>query len=436
MRPQSIAQGRDAYRAKNVIVMISDGCGYNHIAAAGLYKYGKTGEMPFEEFPVKSFVSTYPAGGSYDPSRIWSDFNYASEGTTDSAAAATAIATGHKTYDGAIGVLGSKEKPEPVQNAVERAEELGRSTGVITTVTFSHATPAGFVAHNPSRDNYEEIAREMLLKSKADVVMGSGNPYYDYDGKKREKPSFKFVGGEDTWNAVCAGTAGADADGDGIADPWKLIQSREEFTALGSGPAPKRLLGVPCVAGTLQQGRGGNEKADPYIVPRTQTVPTLAEMTRAAVNVLDDNKRGFFLMIEGGSIDSAAHSNESGRMIEEEIDFADAVHAVIDWVDANSSWDDTLLIVTADHETGYLTGPGSGPSADGKPVWNPIVANGAGKLPGMEWHSGDHTNSLVPIFARGRASAALERRATWRDPVRGAYLDNTDIAKTVFEVMQ
>jgi alkaline phosphatase len=128
---------------------------------------------------------------------------------------------------------------------------------------------------------------------------------------------------------------------------------------MASGDTPLRVIGLPQVHETLQQKRRGDDLADPYVVNRTETVPTLAEMSQVALNVLDNNRDGFFLMIEGGAVDWAGHDNQSGRLIEEEIDFNRAVEAVAAWIEKNSSWDDTLLIVTADHETGYLNGPGS-----------------------------------------------------------------------------
>ena len=115
--------------------------------------------------------------------------------------------------------------------------------------------------------------------------------------------------------------------------------------------------------------------------------------------------------------------------IEEALDFERAVEAVVDWVKENSNWGETVLIITADHETGYLTGPGS------DPTWEPIVNNGAGNLPGMEWHSGDHTNSLVGLSAKGDAARLFNRYEEGDDPVRGRYLDNTNIAHVVFWTM-
>ncbi|MCI0513147.1 alkaline phosphatase, partial [candidate division KSB1 bacterium] len=122
-------------------------------------------------------------------------------------------------------------------------------------------------------------------------------------------------------------------------------------------------------------------------------------------------------------------------MIEEEIDFNHAVAAVVRWVETHSSWEESLVIVTADHETGYLTGVNSGTSAAGQPIWNPLQNHGKGVLPGMEWHSGEHTNALIPFFAKGAASESLRQYADEIDPVRGHYLDNTEIAKFLFTLV-
>jgi alkaline phosphatase len=332
-----------------------------------------------------------------------------------------------KTYGGAIGVDLSQQ---PLTHALEIAEQNGKATGVVSSVEWSHATPASFVAHNVSRNNYALIAQEMVHDSATDVIMGCGSPWFDRDGQALSTPNtFKDVGGESTWDGLVAGTAGGDADGDGVDDPWVLVQERAEFQALATGPTPKRVLGTARVYQTLQQRRSGNAHADPYIVPMITTVPTLEEMTKAALNILDNDPDGLFLMIEGGAVDWASHANQSGRMIEELIDFENAVEAVVTWVKMNSNWSETLLIVTGDHETGYLTGPGS------DPTWEPIVNNGAGNLPGMEWHSVSHTNSLVAVSARGKGAKLLQQYADQTDPVRGAYVDNTELALAIFSAM-
>ncbi|UCE19663.1 MAG: alkaline phosphatase [Gemmatimonadota bacterium] len=416
---------------KHVIVLISDGWGYNQIAAT---RYWTGIAREYESWDVVYPMSTYMWLGNYDTNQAWSDFNYVLSRYTDSAAAATAMSTGVKTYQGAICF---DSRMQPLENLIERAEMLGLATGVITSVEWSHATPAGFVAHNRSRNNYDQIAREMVYESAVDVIMGAGHPMYGNEGEPVPSPqsggiNYGYVGGEATWDELVAGTAGGDADGDGIDDPWTLIQTREEFQALAHGDTPDRVLGTAQTRLTLQQARPGgpgrNDPQPPYTEAFISTVPTLEEMTRAALNVLDNDPDGFFLMIEGGAVDWANHANQLGRMIEEQVDFDNAFEVVIEWVEANSDWEETLVIVTGDHECGYLWGPNSGSPA----TFNPIVDNGTGVMPGYRYYSGYHTNSLIPLFAQGFGSERFEAYAINDDIQRGPYIDNTNIAHVIF----
>ncbi len=459
---------------KNIIVMISDGCGYNQIDATSLYQYGKVGSQIYESFPIRLGVSTYSiknldANGTYkekyEPDQVWKWFDYVKSGATDSAAAATAMATGFKTYNSAIGVDANKK---PLKNISQRAKELGKATGVVTSVQLSHATPASFLAHVEGRDKYVNIAQEMILDSKADVIMGCGNPFFDNSGKPiSSNHNYYFVGGEVVWKNLLSGAVDfdlngdsiidnsvEDSDGDGVPDPWTLIQDLSDFQKLIDGDTPKRVIGIPKVFETLQYRRSpiadrdgngkiedidGNYARNIYEDPFNSDVPSLKEMVDGSLNVLDNDPDGFFVMIEGGAIDWACHANSLPRMIEEQIEFNKAVEAVVNWVEKKSNWNETLLIITADHETGYLTGPGSGPYGDNQydsiePVWNPLINNGAGKLPGSWWHSGGHTNSLVPIFVKGKGSDIFLKYADDNDPIRGAYIDNTEIAKIMFEL--
>jgi alkaline phosphatase len=281
------------------------------------------------------------------------------------------------------------------------------------------------VAHNISRNNYAAIANEML-GSGLSVIMGAGNPEFDDNGLPATKDP-KYVGGATTWAAL-------KDPSDGSLDHWTLIQTREAFQALATGETPARVVGVAQVYTTLQQARtNGDGKANPFAVPFTPTVPTLVEMTRAALNVLDNDPDGFVLMIEGGAVDWAAHANQSGRLIEEQIDFDNTVEAVMTWVKVNSNWGETLLIVTGDHETGYLTGPMPDPA---NPTWTPVVNNGAGVLPGMQWNFGEHTNQLIPFYAKGDGARLFKQAADLRDPVRGPYIDNTDIAQVIMGLLR
>jgi len=418
-------------RIRHIIVMISDGCGYNHIDAASLYQHGRTGAQIYEHFPVILGMSTYPCDGEYDPAAAWQDFDDVRKGATDSAAAATAMSTGVKTCDGAIGVA---VDGSALKHAIEWAEERGMATGVVTSVPFSHATPAGFVAHNGSSRNYAAIAKEMIYDSALEVIMGAGSPDYNSNGEHAVK-SGKYVGGDATFADLTDGGTimGADADGDGLTDPWQVIRTRNAFQTMAAGPTPRRVIGLPLVYETLQQRRSGNADASPYEVPFLEFVPTLEEMTRAALNVLDNDADGFVLMVEGGAVDWAAHAHQSGRMIEEEIDFNRAVEAVVDWVEKNSDWDETLLVVTGDHETGCLNGP-----VDDAPraTWQALKNNGKGLLPGMAWHSAKHTNQLIPFFAKGAAARLFTSEIAGEDPVRGSYIDNTAIGEVLINLLK
>ena len=415
---------------KNVIFIIGDGTGFNQIQAAGLYLHGEENKLTSQNFPVQLAVSTYSASGDgYDADQVQTDFAYLTKKTTDSGASGTAMATGVKTYNGAIGVDTLKQE---LTNVFELAEAAGKATGVVTSVPFSHATPATFIAHNESRGNYTQIAHEMILESAADVIIGCGHPHYDDDGKMLEMADFKYVNEED-WNAVQNGSAGIDADADGSPDPWTFVDARVDFQKLADGDAPKRLLGIPRVASTLQANRSGrDEQKEPFSPPLNEQTPTLPELARAAINVLDADPDGFYLMIEAGAIDWACHANHGPRLVEESIDLEYTVQAVCEWVKNNSSWNETLVVITADHETGYLTGPGSGEKATAsgemRPAYQPLKNNGAGRMPGFEFHSGGHTNSLVPLFARGAGAEQFYKFADLVDPVLGPYLDNAEIA--------
>lgn len=416
---------------RNVIVMIGDGWGFHQLESASLYRHGELGREVYDSFPIRYGMTTWSestrkAGGTYDPEKAWADPNWVRSdkektgpGATDSAAAATAMATGVKTLNGRIGV---DSEGADLETLVERADRLGKATGVVTSVPLSHATPASFSAHDRSRGEYEALAKQMILDSPLDVILGAGHPEFDGRGRPvaEDKRDFKYVGGEDTWQALRAGTAGGE-------QPWKLIEDRAAFQNLATGEAPARVIGVPRIRDTLQSGRGGNPTV-PFDIPLNDAIPTLAEMSRAALNVLDDDPDGFFLMIEGGAIDWAGHSNNAPRLVEEAVDFNQAIEAVCDWIAANGGWERNLLVVTADHETGYLTGDGLAPR-------EPLVSAGVGKMPGMAFGSGSHTNQLVPFFANGAGSERFQAEAApTPDPVRGPYVDNTSIAKVIFSL--
>lgn len=436
-----LALGAGATEPRNVILFVADGCGYYHVDAASLYQYGRTGAQVYESFPLRTAMSTYKVTcNSYRPVTAWTDFAYVDLLPTSSAAAATAMSTGHKSRE----YLGLDMDGNWLEHTTERVKALGKSAGVITSVQVSDATPAGFVAHHDDRTEFAIVAQQMLLDSRLDVLMGCGNPYYDDDGQPGAPVFFDYVGGQLCWNGLVAGRTDfdldgdgtpdnrvEDSDGDGQPDAWTLIQSLSAFRNLMQGTPPRRVLGIPQVFRALQCYRGGDMNADPYVVPFNDNVPTLAEMTTGALNVLDGNANGFFLMVEGGEVDRTATLNATGRMIESEIGVNRAIEAAVTWIETHGGWDETLLIVTGDHECGHLAGPGSGGTP---PVWNPLVNHGAGHVPGLTWYSTEHTNSLIPFYAKGPGIDQLARYADEQDPVRGRFLNNTEIGQCLLRM--
>jgi alkaline phosphatase len=381
----------------------------------------------------------------YDPSQAWSDWWYQQNFATDSAAAGSAMSTGQKTYKGSI--CWSLDG-EPMENLVDYADARGKATGVVTSVMLSHATPASYVAHNPARGNYAEIAQEMVA-SPLDVIMGAGHPDYDHNGEPApgdpaDPGDWKYVGGHDQWQDLQAGAAGGD-------QPWTLIEDKLDFEALASGDLlPERVFGCAKVGYSLQHDRDGypafNAPDAPYEDPFIDTVPTLETMTRGALNVLGQDPEGFLVMVEGGAIDWAGHGRALERMIEEQDDFNAAVDAAIAWVETNSSWDETLIVVTGDHETGFLWGPGVDPQ-DESTWFAPVVDNGAGNVPGFYYYSAPeddwqaptgsagHTNMAVPFFVRGAGAGHVLSFADETDPVVGDYLDNTELGLACFDLL-
>lgn len=436
---------------KNVILMIADGAGFNSFKAAAMFE-GKLGNTVFDGPGWKhGAVATFPlnlsskaTGNStqdpkvvYDPAKAWSAtqkdgkwaYPWLTSTATDSAAAATAMATGTKTYNNAICW---SNLDQPLTNVHQIMKQRGKSTGVVTSVPWTHATPAGMVAHNRSRNDYAGIGREMIYRSGMDLIMGAGHPLYDDNGRRIAKvdPKAKaaYVGG---WSSFY--------DLEDGRTPYRFIQARSEFEALANGKldlqGKRRVLGTAQVASTLQQGRStqdwngdGKVGADDLKAapvggdPQVRTVPSLATMTSGALRFLGRNPKGFFLMVEGGAVDWANHGNQPGRMIEEATDFFRAVEQVVAWVERNGGWKENLVIITADHDTGLPLGPANASNAFAE-----MVDRGKGRIPGLGYNTGGHSNSLVPLFAKGPGSGRFDALVSGKDPRYGPFIQNTDI---------
>jgi alkaline phosphatase len=434
-----------ATQAKNVILMISDGQGFNHVTAADMY----TGSQAvYHSFDTKVSMTTYSANNNfatnpmgYDPTQMASNFNYVKSNYTDSASAASAMYCGEKIYDGEINMTTSGD---PLTSFFEMAAKnpYNKSMGAVSSVQMTHATPGAVYGHNNDRGHYAEIGTEGIYGSNPNannafydalnyngnftVLMGAGHGDYDNNGNYNPGVNDKYAGGTVTWEDVKDGAA---------PNGWTFVETKGDFEDIAAGNnVPNKLLGFAQVNSTLQQGRNGG-------APMNANVPTLETMTKAALNVLSQNANGFTVMIEGGAVDWAGHANQTDRLVEEQVDFNNSVQAAVDWIDTNSSWEETLLIVTADHETGYLLG------ADGSNGYFDVNGNGQydhgidygylgdnnpGALPDASWHSGSHTNQLVPLFAKGAGSELFADYIIGNDPNLDAYYNLTGSGWTGF----
>ncbi len=388
---------------RNVILMIGDGMGPDSVAAAGAYRFGPAHRaaggqerLALETLPYHCFVTTFSAEGKgYDPTWHGGSREYPTADCTDSAAAATAIGTGVKTTNRALGV---DPQDRPLVTILELAQQRGLKTGLVTTVPFCHATPAAFACHQPRRDQYLAIGHEILFRVQPDVVIGAGHPGHG------DKLAFDYITQAD-WEAIVSGKT-----------PYLLLQTRDDFRHAATQPPVGKLFGAFQSHGCLPYRKADGSGAKP-------DMPTLAELTDAALTSLT-NRKGFFLMVEGGSIDSCNHGNDLDGSIGETLGFNAAVAAVQAWIKAHGGPRRTLLLVTADHETGYL---------------HDVQAKGVGELPAVQWgltgKYGGHTNRLVDLYLQGPGANGLAARTRKiEDFERGAVsvIDDT----VIFQIMK
>jgi len=323
--------------ATNVILFIGDGMGLEQIKA-GRYFAGTN--LIFETWTNRAEVKTYSANSL----------------VTDSAAAGTAMATGHKANNGVISVALPGDA-SPYETVLEYAKRKSKRTGLVTTSYMTDATPAAFAAHENSRSMTSSIAADYLSQTRPNVLMGGGG----------------------------SGLSDATAHAAG----YTVVTSRLQMLALNTATQ------------TMVSGQFGSGSM-PYEYDGLGPLPHLSEMTTTALDLLARATNGFFLMAEGGLIDHACHETNIARCVREVVEFDNAVRLAVDWV---SNRTDTLIIVTADHETGGL-----------------VVTNDAG--PGVEpevrWSTTGHTGTNVGLFAIGPGAGMVT-----------GVMDNTDIYRII-----
>ncbi|MGH7244498.1 MAG: alkaline phosphatase [Phycisphaerales bacterium] len=282
-------------KPKNVIFMVSDGMSFGTLSLAEIMSQ------------VKHQKSTNWVGlwGREGARRSVMRTASADSIVTDSSAGSSSWGSGFHINNDAVNFTPDKKTPVPI---LVQASQNGKATGLVTTTRVTHATPAGFIANCPSRNSEDEIARQ-IIERKVDIALGGGSKYFP-DALLAMRPDLR------------------------------VLRTRAEFVAQlngGAAPVPGPILGIFQKSHCL------------YECERNEQDPALAEMALLALRRLSTNSNGFVLQIEGGRVDHAAHANDAGALVSEQLAFDRALGAVLSWMENR---DDTLLIVTTDHGNG------------------------------------------------------------------------------------
>lgn len=322
----NVIHSKEVQKPKNIIFLIGDGMGIGQLSA-GTYSNNNT-----------SYLEKFPITGLHKPS-------CSNKLITDSAAAATAFACGQKTYYNAIGV---DKDSMPLQTILEEAELKNMVTGLIATSTIVHATPASFIAHNESRRNYEEIAED-FLKTEIDYFVGGGKKFFD----RREK---------DNRNLIEEFREKSYLMGDYLEEFSEFKKTIEGHDKVGYLTADESPL-------PYAQGRD-------YLIDASMTGITFLK---------NQSTDGFFIMIEGSQIDWGGHANNANYIITEFLEFNELIGQVLEWAIKDQ---ETLVLVTADHETGGFTVEKESTLDSLKTSFTSI----------------DHSGDFIPVFAYGPGS--------------------------------
>jgi alkaline phosphatase len=339
-----------------VILFIGDGAGTAHWTGAAF----AADDLAVKQFPVMGLVDTRASN-----SKI-----------TDSAAAATAYSAGVRTYNGAIGV---DPDTNLVTTVLEIARERGMATGLVATSSITHATPAAFVAHVPRRSMEWEIARQ-IVAADVNVILGGGRRFFD----PARRPDWLDLLSDITAN-------------------YAYVETEAELRATDTSEATK-LFGLFAV------------EAMP---PAPSRSPTLPSMTEAALEVLDNDPDGFFLMVEGSQPDWRAHDNDSlEAVVAEMLDLDRAIGVALEYRRLHP---ETLIVVTADHETGGLAVQMAGQSD--MTTHAPHVGDASDLV--ARYTTGSHTAEMVPLFATGPGAERF-----------GGINDNAEIGALLMEAVR
>ncbi len=334
---------------RNIILIIGDGMGTSHIAAASQFRHGTDAGLRMESMPITGLMKHHAADAMI----------------TDSAASATSMATGLKADNGAIGMTPDGERRTTI---AEAAADQGLSVGVITNTYVFDATPACFLAHVPSRSHSVAIMAQMV-QSDAALIVGGDPDYILNDGRRLSREQ------RPAWSAIpqFASQGGRRMD---LNPPTPLFPDDQPVIIL-----------YPARDDTNQTFG-----------------PPLVDIVTPALQRLAKDPDGFLLIVESSDSDKGAHAHDAGRVITGVLELDDALEPILEFVRAR---DDTLVIVTADHETAGLT-----------------VAGGSGSNLDIRWSTGGHSLEWVPVFAEGTGAHRFS-----------GVIDNTDIAKHIADLL-
>ena len=375
-------------KAKYVFYFIGDGMGFNHVSLTE-YWLGHT-QGVFDSRPLS--FSQFPVLG-------WAVTHSESNLITDSAAAGTALSTGNKTKNG---MLATGPDSTALTSISYKIHDAGYKVGISSTVGINHATPAAFYGHNVNRGNYYEIASE-IPASEFEFFAGGGA--IESTGDDEDKVS--------VYEAIEKGG-------------YVIAEGMDDFVAKKDGAQKMMLL--------QKDGRLRTEL--PYAIDMKEYDMTQADLVRASIDFLyDEEGEGFFVMSEGGRIDWASHGNDTKAVILETLSLSDAVAEAVRFY--NEHPDETLIVVTADHETGGLTLSWEkgynlyldkleeiSCSKDMVSEEERERMNEISHEARIGWTTGDHSAANVPVFAIGAGSDLFSGR-----------MDNTDIPKRICEAM-
>ncbi len=340
---KAVAKPAEEKRPKNIILMIGDGMGITHITAATIANNNK---LNLERFPFVGLMKTF-----------------STQLITDSAASATAMATGKKTYNGAIA---QDSKGNKLKTIIEIAEEAKLATGIVTTSSVTHATPAAFYAHQPQRSRINRAVSAEFMTKGIEVLMGGGKRYFQKEHRKKDNRNLLYELKKKGYTVV-----------DNVDEVGEKI--------------PKKMV---CLIADMQP-KGYSRRGD-----------FLPKATKKAAQILNQNKKGFFMVIEGAQIDWGGHSRNSKFIINEMLDFDRSVGEALDFAEADG---ETLVIVTSDHETGgYSINDGN-------------LKDGVVKT---KFTDDYHTAAMVPLYSSGPGAEKFS-----------GTIDNTDIFFKVCELL-